>query len=234
MKKHIDAHCHVFNKDILSTGIRIILGALNIGQIAKILDITHLDKLIKKLEHIINFIDIGINNNTEGIYEEMQKVYKNEYIVTPLMLDLTYVSGTIKTNMNKSFKGEKDQKIHQHIRNAVTDYTKSTEKQLGTLPAGEKIKIENKLNDLKSKMNVFEEKVELFSKQEDNLRLFGKRNFNKQLKHLKSLKKDYPKMVYPFLSVDPRKKGILDIVKKENVVCIHIKIKIDNIIFLFI
>jgi hypothetical protein len=215
MKKHIDAHCHVFTKDILSTGIRIILGALDIGQIAKILDITHLNKLIKKLEHVINFIDIGMNNDTEGIYEEMQKVYNNEFIVTPLMLDLTYVSGIIKTNIHKSFKGDENQKIHTHVRNAVNEYTKSAEKQLGNLSASEKTQVENKLKDLKNTMNVLEKKVELFSKENDNLRLFGKRNFQKQFKHLKALKKDNPEMVYPFLSVDPRKKGILDIVKNE-------------------
>lgn len=215
MKKHIDAHCHVFNKDILSSGIRIILGALDIGQIAKFLDVTNLDKLIKKLENIINFIDIGLNHDTEGIYKEMQKVYNNEFIVTPLMLDLTYVSGIIKTNMNKSFNGEEDQKIHKHVRNAVTNYTKSAEKQLGNLSASEKKHAESKLNSLKNRMNELEKKIKLFSKQEDNLRLFGKHNFEKQLKHLKTLKKNFPEMVYPFLSVDPRKKDILDIVKKK-------------------
>ena len=215
MKKHIDAHCHVFNKDVLSMGVRIILGALKIGEIARILDITHLDKLLKNLENLIHFIDIGLNNNTEGIYDEMQKVYENNYIVTPLMLDLTYVSGNIKTSMHKSFKGEQDQRIHYHLRNVINEYSISAKKQLDNYSDSESKILNNKLQILENKLNELKNKIETFSAEKDNLRLFGKKNFEKQFRHLKKLKKNHKELVYPFLSVDPRKKGILDIVKRE-------------------
>ncbi len=215
MNKHIDAHCHVLKKDVLSVGVRIILSILKIGEIVRFLDITHLDKLLKNIENLIHFLDIGLNNDTEGIYEEMQKVYNNEYIVTPLMLDLTYVLGDIQNNMLKSFKGEPNQKIHHHLRNSINDYLISAKKQLDKFPANESKILNDKLLRLEKKVMELENKIERFSAEKDDFHLFSKKNFEIQFKQLKELKNNHKESVYPFLSVDPRKEGILDIVKKE-------------------
>ena len=213
--KYIDAHCHVFNQDVLSMGIRVILHSLKVGEIARLLEITHIDKLLKKIDNLIHFIDIGLNNDTEGIYKEMQDVYKKEYMLTPLMLDLTYVSGNNKNNLHKSFKGDTNELLHMHLHHAIKEYTSQAKKHVVMLSATEGKNLNSKLEELESKLGVLESKLQKFGKDNENLRLFGKHNFDKQLKHLKELKMKHPDMVYPFLSVDPHKKDILDIVKKE-------------------
>lgn len=213
--KHIDSHCHVFNKDVLSMGIRIILGSLQIGEIARLLDISNIDKLLNKIENIIHFIDIGLNNNTEGIFDEMQEVYDNKFVLTPLMLDLTYVSGANKTIVNKTFNSSNKEHLHYHLNNTLKDYSEKLKQQQAKSSASDKRTADKKIVQLENKLKELKIKFDQYSKLQSNIRLFGKYNFEKQLIHLKKLKHHHKNIVYPFLSVDPRNKEILNIVKRE-------------------
>jgi|GEM_PF-1115017 len=210
-EQHIDVHCHVFNEDILSWGIRLILNAIKIGEIANFLDLTHIDRLLGDIERYIHFIDIGLKGSTEKVFKTLQKNYKERYVLAPLMLDLSYVSGKVKTHIHDSFKGEDDHKVHHHLRNAIENFSTSVKDKSGKLSEEHN----RKLQDLDTKTKTLHSKVEEFSSKQKTFKVFDKRNFEKQLKQLKKLKRDHDGIVYPFLSVDPRKKDILDIVKNE-------------------
>ena len=94
--KYVDVHCHLFNKDILSRWLRILIAVAESEPFvptsnwlnADLKRASHLD-FLKRLKM---FLDIGTKEDSTAVYDEMIKTYGGAYRSVPLMLDIAYIS----------------------------------------------------------------------------------------------------------------------------------------------
>jgi predicted TIM-barrel fold metal-dependent hydrolase len=99
-KTKIDAHCHLFNKDILTIriwlDIILKLESLNANRSNEKAGslIKRIKDTIQSIKKILNFIKIGWRESSTDIYELLQGEYVSsqdeKFIVTPLTLDIKY------------------------------------------------------------------------------------------------------------------------------------------------
>src|SRR5208283_1829955 len=94
--KYFDVHCHLFNKDILSKWLRILMA---LGDLEDYLSeagrsglISARDVRLNFFRRLKNFLDIGTEKDSIAIYEELQRTYGDQFISIPLMLDVAYIS----------------------------------------------------------------------------------------------------------------------------------------------
>jgi hypothetical protein len=97
MNKYYDVHNHLFNKHFLAKELlyRMIkeLKKFVIIQKERSLDRDTdrgLKNVITSLKRFKKAIKIFTRKNSIGVYEELDKTYKGEFILTPLTFDLTY------------------------------------------------------------------------------------------------------------------------------------------------
>ncbi|MBE9467953.1 MAG: amidohydrolase family protein [Bacteroidetes bacterium] len=238
-RNRIDIHCHLFSKHTLSRKILSLLikqltqvslrkidikksGAKNFYQNIDVFE-AEFDKIAK----INNFLKIANSSNSELIYKKLQKVEKN-YIIAPLTLDLDFCfykelsSEQKKKNDEKLLTEFKSLKLtlDTNIKNVTLDL-----KKLFTLHIRHKnISIEENTT---SKIKKFKTTKREFDKLTDKLgeeKLSFIENdykydasFHSQIEQIKQLKQNdkYSDKVFPFLSVDPRRKNILQFVKQN-------------------
>ncbi|MBK6285865.1 MAG: hypothetical protein IPF54_27140 [Draconibacterium sp.] len=97
MNKYYDVHNHLFNKHFL--GKELLYRMMK--ELRKFIDLQKdrsldrgtdrgLKKVITSLKRYRNAIKVFSQQNSIAIYEEINKTYKNEFILTPLTFDLTY------------------------------------------------------------------------------------------------------------------------------------------------
>lgn len=127
-KTRIDAHCHLFNKDILT--IRIWMEIIH--ELEDLIIKTDKKKkeslkgrilnTIQTIRRIINFIKIGWSDSTTDIYKILQDDYvssQNEkFIVTPLTLDIKYAFSEPGENFRNSLKkyNEEDELLRKEVK----------------------------------------------------------------------------------------------------------------------
>jgi predicted TIM-barrel fold metal-dependent hydrolase len=194
----IDCHCHLFDKDMLSSKLllRIILAIPNIFEKEK--DDKKLMKKVRnqqgQFERVLNFLKMGLNHNEEEIFLQMQQVYGNDFAITPLMFDLeNCFNEKNDTNIYQSII-EKTEELILSIRNHVNNTKQIKDYQTQTTKLSELANLLSKqVKDIKANNN---EKIT-----EDG--------FEEEISSLIALKKKYPYKVYPFFVIDPRRKGIV-------------------------
>jgi len=222
MKTRFDIHCHIFNKNIISR--RIIISALH--EILEALEIKYdpkktsqkkdRERFLTKLRRIANFLRIGFKSNSLKVFEILKKDYPDEnFIFTPLMFDLKYCfqeeydtkpETLIKNSFHKQNEFDiliaKVKKLEDHIQKNQELF--STKKAKISADANLR-KINFLINRLKN-----ERKNSFFS------HLILKNdigNFEEQINQMIVIKKKYPKNVFPFFVIDPRRPGILELMK---------------------
>lgn len=222
MKNRFDIHCHVFNKDIITR--RIIISALH--EILEALKIKHdpnkksqkddRETLLSKLRRIANFLRIGFKDDSLKIFEILKRNYPDEnFIFSPLMFDLKYC-----------FQEEYDTKPETLIRNFFQKQNEFDELIEKVNKLGKHISKNQKLLSTKRakvsadanirKINFFinrlkkERKHNFFSYQVLKNDIGG---FDVQISQMLKIKEKYPKNVFPFFVVDPRRPGILELMK---------------------
>ncbi|TAL26646.1 MAG: hypothetical protein EPN94_02855 [Nitrospirae bacterium] len=206
----IDAHCHLFNKDVLSGWIRILMTLMNLenvtGAIAKGTGEGDAGNARDYLKRINKFLSIGLKDSSEDIYEEMMLVYGNGFIVVPLMLDLSYVATKEEHDRFVAEYFDSD-KLFSNINDNIGEII---EKITGRDVTGE---LKEELDDFRSKYLHLKDKTKSLREKID---IFDHGSgFKKQIKQLSDIKKKYPDKVFPFFSVDPRRYGIIQMVKDK-------------------
>lgn len=241
-RNRIDIHCHLFSKQTLSRKIlsliikqltQVSLSEINIRKAGhknfyKNIDIFEAE--FDKISKINYFLKIGFNNDIEHIYKKLQQVEKN-YIIAPLTLDLNFCfdedeeSGDLERikkydkNLLTEFQTIKTA-LDVNIKNVTLDLKKYfivylrhkniSIKELANLRIEKFKNIKKEFDDLSDKLE--NEKLNFI---ENNYK--SDASFYSQLEQIKRLKQDdkYHDKVFPFLSVDPRRKNILQFVKQN-------------------
>ncbi|HSH19478.1 MAG TPA: amidohydrolase family protein, partial [Draconibacterium sp.] len=186
-----------------------------------------LKNVIQSLKRYKNAIRIFTRKNSIAIYEELDKTYKGEFILTPLTFDLTYC---FAPSADRDLPSDSQEIVKDAFENEMNIMFGLVEQQSRELSRDFNPDAESSENDL---WNEYQEEKALFLKEteafqeleefvntEPGTRGLKKRRgafdgWNEQLRQIEELKNHpvYKNMVYPFLAIDPRRPGIADYAK---------------------
>jgi len=215
MTKYYDIHCHVFNKNIFNRNISSIL--ITLAELSDNISSNNQEGKIKQILTQLNSgLDTIMSSNTEEVFNIIDKAYKKQFIITPLMFDLTYVDDNDgnPTQNSRYFKNIKHfiVKIKYLIKSLKIIYTNN--------------EIDDLLTNILNNINIYQQFLD-DATNEDEL-LIDSNNYSKQIKDLEELASNFPN-VKPFFSIDTRRErndneNLLELVKE--------KIKGDNAKFI--
>jgi predicted TIM-barrel fold metal-dependent hydrolase len=224
-----DIHLHLFNKSFLAKELYFRLiqvihklfekdederGLLDIG--------SKIGSVIQTIKRINHFLHVGFKSDSTGVCDELNEVYQNKFILTPLMFDLTYcfVSSAIKTRgaekpVDYFALLEKQKKSLLQKINKVAPPAKTR-----SVESAELDKVLKEFNRLMEKLKRSHEKDNKTKKPgaRDLGGIPGEDNgFRVQIEQLEDLKNNpkYQGRIFPFLAVDPRRPGILEYMKQN-------------------
>ena len=236
MNKYYDIHNHLFNKHFL--GKEILYRMMK--ELRKFIDLQKdrsldrgpdrgLKNVITSLKRYKKAIKIFTRKNSIAIYEELDKTYKGEFILTPLTFDLTYcfapsadrdITAVSQDTVKEAIEDEMNVMF-----NMIEDQTRSMSRVFNPFAESDEDKLWNEfLLEKEEFMKMAEEFQQLdeTSDSDGTRGILKKRGqfdgWNEQLRQIEELKKhpNYKDMVYPFLAIDPRRPGIAGYAK-ENV-----------------
>ncbi|MCY1718880.1 amidohydrolase family protein [Prolixibacteraceae bacterium Z1-6] len=236
MEKYFDIHNHLFNKDFLAKELLYRL----MKELKKLIHpendderergikdrFVKIKEVIQALKRFRYALKVFKKKNSTAIYEELNKTYKGEFILTPLTFDLTFC---FTSSPNRDENSDNDplkdvfEKEMEKMFGEIEDRTRSLSRDFNSDSTSEEDQLWN--NYLKEKEEFLAAAQELNVQHETDTGktrgLFGKHlpgkydGFEEQIKQLEELKNhpEYKDMVFPFLAVDPRRDGILEYAK---------------------
>jgi len=235
MEKYFDIHNHLFNKDFLAKELlyrlmkelkKLIHPENDRADVRGIKPIEKIKEVIQTLKRFRYAIKVFTKENSTAIYEELNKTYKGEFILTPLTFDLTFCftesPDRDENSHNDPVKDVFEKEMNNMFRE-IEGRTRSLSRDTNSAANSEEDELWNEY--LVEKEKFLEEAGELnvqFEKDTSKVRglstthLQGKYDgFEEQIKQLEDLKNDpdYKDMIYPFLAFDPRREGILEYAK---------------------
>jgi predicted TIM-barrel fold metal-dependent hydrolase len=241
MTKYYDVHSHLFNKDFLAKELLYRL----MKELKKFLHIEEEDEkdrgirdsvrglknVIKALKRFSYAIKVFTRKNSIAVYEELDKTYKGEFILTPLTFDLTYcfapsadrgINSEPEPSVNEVFERE----MHEMFE-MVEQKTRSLSRDFNDIASLEEDEVWNEY--LKEKAWFMKKAGELQEQHAQNIsRQVRDRGlidfpdefdgFKEQIRQITELRNhpNYKDKVFPFLAVDPRRPGI-EKYARENV-----------------
>lgn len=236
MNKYFDVHNHLFNKHFL--GKELLYRMMK--ELRKFIDLQKdrsldrgpdrgLKNVISSLKRYRKAIKVFTRKNSIAIYEELDKTYKGEFILTPLTFDLTYcfaptADRDLPAGSQEIVKAAIDDEM-EVMFDMVESQTRSMSRVFNPFAETEEDKLWNEFLEEKEQ---FLKSAEEFQQSEETSDepgtrgIFNRRGpsdgWNEQLRQIEELKKHpvYKDMVYPFLAIDPRRPGIAEYAK-ENV-----------------
>ena len=185
-----------------------------------------LKNVITSLKRYKKAIKVFTRQNSIAIYEELNKSYKGEFILTPLTFDLTYcfapsADRDITTGSRDTVKQAIEDEMNVMF-NMVEDQTRSMSRIFNPFADNDEDKLWNEFLLEKEEFMKIAEDFQQSDETPDSdgtRGIFKKRSpsdgWNEQIRQIEELKKhpDYKDMVFPFLAIDPRRPGIADYAK---------------------
>ncbi len=214
---YIDVHCHLFNKDILSKWLRILIAAASLEDCVREAGAPDLAAemrlnldFLKRLKH---FLSIGIKDDSIAIYEEMRRTYGDAYVSTPLMLDVAYISTPeeyqdiierfMETDWLPSFMNLQRHRLEGKAAEVIGD------------SPGRMNALDEALYEAREALAGFHKAGKALDRGMAIPVFDREKSFMAQMEQLTSLKEKYSEFVFPFLSVDPRRPDIIETVKNH-------------------
>lgn len=235
MSKYFDVHNHLFNKHFL--GKELLYRMMK--ELRKFLDFQKdrsldrgadrgLKNVISSIKRYRKAIKVFNQKNSIAIYEELDKTYKGEFILTPLTFDLTYcfapsADRDIQTAVSKDVVKdafEDEMKImfgmvEQQSRELSRDFNpnaKTTDDDIWKEYEAEKLMLMDDVAEFQKS----DQSTDVSAGTRGLIKLpSASSGWEEQLRQIEELKKHpkYKDMVYPFLAIDPRRPGIADYAK---------------------
>ncbi|MCF6333658.1 MAG: amidohydrolase family protein [Draconibacterium sp.] len=190
MKTYYDIHCHVFNRDVIIRRlVNVVQSLVSIKDMLKG-EVTEAD-LKLKIEGINRTLE-DVLDSSEDVFLVLNKVYKGQFVTTPLMFDLT-------------FADDNDDDEHGNIR--YRRRIKLIFKLAAKLIPIVKFKIKDRelrkaLDPIRDGLKKFADKFD--KKSDEEVEIFDDANYAQQIADLEFLSEKY-NSVKPFFSVDPRR-----------------------------
>jgi predicted TIM-barrel fold metal-dependent hydrolase len=179
----IDVHSHVFSKDALTLGGKILLalGDLVTNLIGSAGDYEHAENNVSRINA---FIEMSGKDPSELADRLFQK-YGKQSIIVPLMYDMYYLTHDVRQDFSKQV----DEALQRFDAYNHPDEARAASLKDSIVSIGNKVKEEIANDALESN------------------------SFDIQLQDLIKLKGKFGKSIYPFMSFDPRRSGNLDKIK---------------------
>ena len=238
MATYFDIHNHLFNKNFLAKELLYRL----LKELKKLLvDQQEMDreerdffgglkKTITILKRYTYAIKVFTRENSAAIYEEINKTYHGDFILTPLTFDLTYcfapspdrdatqepeqkVSEVFENEMNtlfemaeentRSFSRDVNRDADAHEDDLWNEYIR--EKRLFLSAAAELEEVEERSTERERGLG-------------DLIKLpDASAGWDEQIRQIRDLKEnpEYKDKIFPFLPVDPRRPGIIEYAEKN-------------------
>ncbi len=191
MKTYYDIHCHIFNKDVI---IRKLVNVVqSLVAIKDMLENEVSEQDLKyKLEGITKTLNEVTQETSEDVFLVLNKVYRENVVITPLMFDLTFAD---------------DNDDHEHKNKRYRARIKRIFKAVYLLFPLLKLKIKDK--ELRKALDPVREQLKQFEKAFDKksdkeVEIFDNSNYIQQIEDLEYLADKY-KNIKPFFSIDPRR-----------------------------
>lgn len=239
---YYDIHSHLFNKDFVAKELlyRLLL------ELRKFLsgDEEEDDALranakgiLQTIRRINSFLRVGFKSSTTAVYAELNRIYKDEFITTPLMFDLTWC-------FDKKPVRNGEQALFEEIKKELNVLNKqgalsvSSKKRKLSKSESNTLQMIKKESEKTEKLLLSLQEIE--KKELKSLRLSkalalptDADGFNNQIMQLEKLKNlpGNSQRVLPFLAVDPRRKGIIEYAKQhvgKNMFFAGVKIYTNN------
>jgi predicted TIM-barrel fold metal-dependent hydrolase len=232
MTKYYDIHNHLFNKHFLAKELlyRMIKEMKKFLEVQKDRSLDRgsdrgLKKIITSLRRYKKAIRVFTRKNSIAIYEELDKTYKGEFILTPLTFDLTYC---FAPSADRDASVRPQDVAKEAFESEMNDMFGSIEQQVRTLSRS----VNNMASDDDDRLyreyleekEQFMKEAELFQQLEEEtdpepgtrsaaaILLKTLDGWKEQLRQIEELKAHpvYKDLVFPFLAVDPRRPGIAE------------------------
>jgi predicted TIM-barrel fold metal-dependent hydrolase len=246
MKPAFDIHLHLFNKTFLAKELYFRLVQVIHHLFApedekaerglfeaagKTLE--KIKNIVQTLKRINNFLQTGFQSNSTEICNELNSVYKNEFLLTPLMFDLTYCFvSTADGTREIALPVDHFQVLEKHKKEFMKNVSRISapalkgKRTVETVPAKEQKLMEELSKELAEFDRLTKElkkshKQDLIRKRTISRGLEGLSGeadgFYEQIVQLKDLKNTpkYKDRIFPFLAVDPRRPGILEYMRQN-------------------
>lgn len=219
---YYDIHNHLFNKNFLARELlyrlmkemRNQLGfreRLNRGESDQL---RGLKGMIRKLRRYSHAMSVFCRKNSAAIFDELDKTYKGEFILTPLTFDLTWCFAPTADREAALQPGEA----------TARDFRREADRFFGSVESGNRLLTPGELPEseegalwrgkyLREKERFLENAGKLLDADRQLSRVPGAfRGWEEQIRQLAAMKEDprYRERVFPFLAVDPRRPGIYD------------------------
>jgi predicted TIM-barrel fold metal-dependent hydrolase len=240
MAKYFDVHNHLFNKNFLAKELLYRL----MKELKKFLDqqddeereirdsVRGLKKVISAFKRFSYTIKVFTRKDSIAIYEELNKTYKGEFILTPLTFDLTYcfapsADRAIGAPPEPSVKDVFEREMNTMFE-MIEDKARPLSRDFNTTASPEEDELWNEYLDEKSRFLANATSLEEQHQQNTDRQVHERGiadilpdsfdGFEEQLRQIIELRNhpEYRNNVFPFLAVDPRRTGIAEYAK-ENV-----------------
>lgn len=240
MAKYFDIHNHLFNKNFLAKELLYRL----LKELKKMLHLQEdeergivdsvrgIKNIIKALRRFSYAIKVFTRDDSIAIFEELNKTYKSEFILTPLTFDLTYC---FAPSADREFGSPPEPTVKEVFDREMTsmfelieEKSKPLSRDFNAWASTEedelwKEYLEVKRGFMENAAGLEEQHVLNINRQVSERGITDYLpdsfdGFEEQIKQIIALKNhpEYKEMIYPFLAVDPRRPGIAEYAK-ENV-----------------
>jgi predicted TIM-barrel fold metal-dependent hydrolase len=240
MTKYFDIHNHLFNKDFLAKELLYRL----MKELKKFLHIEQeeekargLSDMVHKLKNVIMAlkrysyaVKVFTRGNSIAVYEELDKTYKGEFILTPLTFDLTYC---FAPSADRGAGAAPDRSVKEVFESEMNEMFDMVEQQARSLSRAVNEDASLEEDELweeyrKEKAWFMQSAGSLQEQHVQNIRQGVDRGlvdlpdafdgFEEQIRQISDLKNHpkYKDKVFPFLAVDPRRPRIAEYAR-ENV-----------------
>lgn len=190
MTTYYDIHCHIFNKDVIIR--RLVNVVQSLVSIKEMLqgEVSEAD-LKLKIEGINRTLE-DVLDSSEEVFQVLHKDYNEQFVITPLMFDLTYAD---------------DNDDEEHRNKRYRRRIKLIFKVAAKLIPIVKLKIKDK--ELRKSLDPIRDGLKKFSKKfdrksDEEVEIFDDVNYAQQITDLEFLSVKYDS-IRPFFSVDPRR-----------------------------
>ena len=186
MSEFYDIHCHVFNRNVVIRRLANVVQSL-----VEIQNTIDQNVWAAKLQSISDTLKIPIQPTSEMVYQSLNSAYDGEFILTPLMMDLTYADDNDGTEaQDRRFKN----RLKRIVRTSLILITA--------------LKRLTRSVELKELLTILREDLKQFHTQikreaDTDISVFDDANYIQQFEELKALAKKFPN-VKPFYGIDPR------------------------------
>lgn len=210
-KRFIDAHCHVFNKDIANTRILTTIARILYRTITRktSADTTGAADSGMDSEKVKMLMSLMMKANSTDVYEEMDKIYQQKFAIVPLLFDMEYAFAEPESKSGLNNGAEETAFVKQRLEEQMNTWNQTiTHESYGD----DYRSVEQEYTQNMQRAKAIIQKMETERGIGDYL---TKTSYERQISQVEALKAKYPDFIFPFYGIDPRRPGTKETFKKH-------------------